>query len=329
MRYDGMRMSAPVIPQRRHRNWATVAALTAIIAVMAVLVAFSVPLYRLFCAATGLGGTTQRADAAIGPVADRAVTVRFSTDVAPGLPWRFEPEQREVSVRLGQEKLVFFSAENLTDEPIVGHATFNVTPTKAGIYFNKMQCFCFDEERLGARQKVEMPVDFFVDPKLADDPDTREVGSITLSYTFFRSADPEGAKDLSRFSASATPDPKRGEVLFAERCGACHAVDRNKVGPMLGGAFGRKAGAASGYKYSHALREAPASWSAGTLDKWLADPRKFIPGVRMPVRVLDPTTRRDIIAYLKSQGWQASAGGSAIRLRRQEPSGIFHQGAER
>ncbi len=296
-------------PQRKGRIRLTVAALTPVIALMVTLVAFSVPLYRLFCAATGFGGTTQRADAATGAVGDRAITVRFSTDVAPGLPWRFEPEQREVRVHLGEEKLVFFSAENLTDEPIVGHATFNVTPAKVGLYFKKIQCFCFDEERLGARQKVEMPVDFFVDPALASDPGAREVDTITLSYTFFRSTEPEGAKDLSRFVASAAPDPKRGETLFAERCGACHALDRDKTGPMLGSVFGRKAGAVPGYNYSPALREAGVRWSAGTLDQWLADPRRFVPGARMPVRVLDPTTRRDIIAYLEGQSQPAVTAG--------------------
>jgi cytochrome c oxidase assembly protein Cox11 len=285
------------------------------IAMMTVLVAFSVPLYRLFCAATGFGGTTQRAETTIGSVSDRTVTVSFSTDVAPGLPWRFEPEQRSVRVRLGEEKLVFFSAENLTDEPIVGHATFNVTPAKAGIYFNKIQCFCFDEERLGPREKVDMPVDFFVDQKLADDPETREIESITLSYTFFRSADPEGAKDLSRFVASATPDPRRGQALFAERCTACHALDANKTGPLLGGVVGRLAGIVSGYNYSPALHGAGLRWSADTLDQWLADPRKFIPRARMPVRVLDPTTRRDIIAYLEGLGRQAGAAHSSVTPR--------------
>jgi cytochrome c oxidase assembly protein subunit 11 len=307
-------MNAPVTPRHRQRERATVAALTALIAMMAVLVAFSVPLYRLFCAATGFAGTTQRADMATGAVGNRVVTVRFSTEVARALPWRFEPEQNEVRVRLGEEKLVFFLAENLTDEPVVGHATFDVTPTKTGVYFNKIQCFCFDEERLGARQKVEMPLDFFVDPKLADDPETREVDTITLSYTFFRSTDPEEAKDLSRFVASATPDPKRGEALFAERCGACHALDHNKTGPMLGTIFGRKAGMASGFNYSLALHNAAVSWSAGALDQWLADPRKFVPGTRMPVRVLDPTTRRDIIAYLKTRephARSAEAAGTA------------------
>lgn len=202
--------------QRKGRIRVTVAALTAVIAVMLTLVAFSVPLYRLFCAATGFGGATQRTDTAMGTVSDRMVAVRFSTDVVRDLPWRFEPEQREVKVHLGEEKLVFFSAENLSDKSIAGHATFNVTPAKTGVYFNKVQCFCFDEERLGPRQKVEMPVDFFVDAKLADNPETSEVNTITLSHTFFRSHDPEGAKDLSRFTASAIPDPKRGETLFAE-----------------------------------------------------------------------------------------------------------------
>ncbi len=296
----------------RKRNRITVAALVAVIGVMIVLVVFSVPLYRLFCAATGFGGTTQRADAASERIADRSILVRFTTDVSPDLPWRFEPEQREVRVRLGEEKLVFFSADNLTDQPIVGHATFNVTPTKTGQYFNKIQCFCFDEERLGPRQKVEMPVDFFVDPKLADDPDTREVNTVTLSYTFFRSAKPDGAKELSRFSPLTAPDVKRGEALFAERCAACHALDRNKVGPMLGTVYGREAGKASGYNYSPALREAAISWSADTLDRWLTDPRKFIPGARMPIRVLDATTRRDIIAYLKSEREKSDGTASKI-----------------
>jgi len=306
-------MAGPAIPQRRRNKRVTVAAQGAVIAVMIGLVAYSPTLYRLFCEATGFGGATQRAGADTGAVADRMVTVRFTTDVAPGLSWRFEPEQRQVRVRLGEEKLVFFSAENLTDEAIVGHATFNVTPTKTGRYFNKIQCFCFDEERLGPRQKVEMPVDFFVDPALTADPDTREVQTITLSYTFFRSADPEGAKDLSRFVASAAPAAKRGEALFTERCGACHALDRNKTGPLLGGVFGRKAGTALGYNYSPALREADLRWSGDALDHWLTDPRKFVPGARMPIRVPDPATRRDIIAYLERQGRPTVATGTASK----------------
>ena len=300
-------MTEPSSSGLRRRKGVTVAALGAVIAVMIVLVSFSVPLYRLFCAATGFGGATQRADAATGATTDRMVTVRFTTDVSPDLLWRFWPDQSEVKVHLGEEKLVFFSAENLTDKPIVGHATFNVTPTKAGLYFTKIQCFCFDEERLESHQKVDMPVDFFVDPALAKDRNADDVDTITLSYTFFRSADPEGAKDLSRFVVSAEPDPTRGKALFSERCAACHSLDTTKVGPPLGGVVGRYAGTVTGYNYSAAVRQAAVHWSAETLDRWLADPRRFIPGTRMPVRVLDPATRRDIIAYLEASSRHVSS----------------------
>jgi cytochrome c oxidase assembly protein Cox11 len=228
----------------RHRNLKVVLPAIGVIAIMLGLVAYSPTLYRLFCAATGFAGTTQRADSDTGAVSDRVVTVRFDSNVAPGLPWRFEPVQREVKVHLGEQQLVSFAAENLTDQPIVGHATFNVTPETTGIYFNKIQCFCFDEERLNAHQKVDMPVVFFVDPALATDPETRGVDTITLSYTFFRSVNPENGKDLSRFVAGAEPDPVHGQQLFSERCAACHALGANKTGPMLGGVFERKAGSA-------------------------------------------------------------------------------------
>jgi cytochrome c oxidase assembly protein subunit 11 len=152
-----------------------------------------------------------------------------------------------------------------------------------------------------------MPVDFFINPAITEDPNTAEVDTITLAYTFFRSVDPERAKDLSRFVAPETPDSKRGEALFAERCAACHALDANKTGPLLGGVVGRGAGTASGYNSSAALRESGLRWSADTLDRWLADPRKFVPGVRMPIKVLDPASRRDIIAYLETQARQVGA----------------------
>jgi len=285
----------------RRRNLKVVVPAVAVIGIMLGVVGYSPTLYRLFCAATGYGGTTQRVDSDMGTVSGRVITVQFDSNVAPGLPWRFEPVQREVKVRLGEQQLVSFTAENLTDQAIVGHATFNVTPQTTGIYFNKIQCFCFDEERLNAHQKVDMPVVFFVDPALASDPETRDVDTITLSYTFFRSVNPENAKDLSRFIASAEPDPVRGEQLFGERCAVCHALGANKTGPMLGGVFERKAGSAAGYKYSPALSSADLDWSAENLDRWLSDPRKFIVGARMPVRVLDEASRRDIIAYLDKE----------------------------
>ncbi len=291
----------PVRDLVRRRNLRVVVAAVAVIGIMLGLVAYSPTLYRLFCAATGYGGTTQRADSDTGTVSDRVITVRFDSNVAPGLAWRFEPVQREVNVHLGEQKLVSFTAENLTDQAIVGHATFNVTPQTSGIYFNKIQCFCFDEERLNAHQKVDMPVVFFVDPALATDPETRDVDTITLSYTFFRSVNPENARDLSRFVVAGEPDPMRGQQFFGERCAACHALDANKSGPMLRGVFNRKAGSAPAYKYSPALGDSDLSWSADNLDRWLTDPRKVVPGTRMPVRVLDGAIRKDIIAYLKQE----------------------------
>jgi len=191
------------------RNLAVACMLCVVIAGMTGLVAYSSTLYRLFCESTGFGGTTQRADAAkaaekaVAPGLGRPITIRFNTDVAPGLPWRFEPVLPEVTIRLGEEKLVYFRAENLSDNPTVGHATFNVTPEKTGQFFNKIQCFCFTEERLGAHEKVEMPVDFFVDPKLGTDLDTRDIETITLSYTFFASLAPRKGEDLSRLAGPA------------------------------------------------------------------------------------------------------------------------------
>jgi len=297
--------------QARHwRNVKVIAPLIAVLGVMCGTVAYSPTLYRMFCAATGYGGTTQRVLADTATISPQTVTVEFDSNVAPGLPWRFEPLQRNVTVHLGEQKLVLFSAENTGDEAMVGHATFNVTPQSSGIYFNKIQCFCFSEERLEAHEKVNMPVVFYVDPAFGSDPEMRGVSTITLGYTFFRSANPANAKDMSRFLANAAPDAVHGQELFAERCTACHAIDRNKIGPMLGGVVGRKAGAAAGYNYSVALKSAGLVWSTDKLDRWLADPRAFIPGVKMPVRVLDAPSRRDLVAYLQKESREHRDRGS-------------------
>ena len=164
----------------------TVVALVGIIFGMAGLTAAAVPLYRLFCQATGYGGTTQRADAAPGADGDVQITVRFNADTSTDLGWEFRPLQRSVKVRPGEEKIVAFHAVNRTAAPVVGTATFNVTPLKAGPYFDKVQCFCFTEQRLAPGEAVDMPVSFFVDPRLLEDPGTREIRTITLSYTMFR-----------------------------------------------------------------------------------------------------------------------------------------------
>jgi cytochrome c oxidase assembly protein subunit 11 len=287
---------------------ATLAALCAVIGVMVTLVAFSVPLYRLFCAATGYDGTTQRVTADTAVVSNRMVTVFFVTATDSRLPWKFAPVQDHIRVRLGQEALVFFTATNLSHEDIVGRALFNVTPDKAGLYFKKVQCFCFTQERLHAGQTVEMPVDFFVDPRIATADDTQDVDQITLSYTFFRATHADDIADLSRF-AHAPPDPAFGQTLFAEDCAECHRPDRNAAGPALGTVFGHAAGRVPGYPYSQALANSGIVWTAAELDRWIANPQALLPGALMPMRLGDPVARRDIIAYLKSLDRHGAAGG--------------------
>jgi|SRR5579872_885828 len=295
------------MPSRSRQNWQVIASCLAVLGIMCGIVAYSPTLYRMFCAATGYGGTTQRVAADAAAVSAQTVTVAFDASVAPGLDWRFAPVERTVAVHLGEQKLVYFTAENLGSTPAVAHATFNVTPQSSGIYFNKIQCFCFNEERLDAHQKVQMPVVFYVDPAFGKDPEMHGVTVITLGYTFFRSANPQNAKDLARFLVDAPPDAAHGKALFAERCSACHALDANKLGPALGGVVGRRVGSAAGYNYSPAVKNADFVWSADKLDRWLADPRAFIPGARMPVRVLDAPSRKDLIAYLERESGKAEA----------------------
>ena len=276
-----------------------VAAFLCVLAVMISLTSYSVTLYRLFCQVTGNGGTTQRVATNSTHERARMVTVFFDTSVAPGMPWKFTPMQRSVKVHLGEDAMAFFEAQNVSDHDIVGHATFNVTPDKIGIYFKKIQCFCFNEERLKAGEKVQMPVTFFVDPRLADDPSTTDVDEITLSYTFFQSKRPDEAIELSRF-ASTAPDAQAGAGLFTAQCAGCHALDRNKIGPDLGNVMGREAGSIAGYPYSVALKAAHVVWTPENLDKWLASPVGFVPGAQMPMQVTDAQMRKNIIAYLES-----------------------------
>ncbi|MBR45103.1 MAG: cytochrome c oxidase assembly protein [Rhodospirillaceae bacterium] len=145
----------------------------------------AVPLYDLFCRVTGFGGTTQVAEQAPAKVGDRVMTVQFNSDVARDVPWHFKPAQREVEIRVGEVGLAFYTAVNESDRAVLGTATFNVTPAKAGIYFTKVDCFCFEEQLLRPDESADLPVTFFVDPKIADDPNLDDVTTITLSYTFF------------------------------------------------------------------------------------------------------------------------------------------------
>jgi cytochrome c oxidase assembly protein Cox11 len=290
------------------RRGATLAGLCVIIGIMFTLVGFSVPLYRLFCAATGYNGTTQRVTVDTAAPSNRYVTVFFTTQTDSKLPWRFAPVQDHVRVRLGQEALVFFTATNRSQEDIVGRALFNVTPDKAGLYFKKVQCFCFTQERLHAGQTVEMPVDFFVDPRIAQADDTQDVDQITLSYTFFRATHANDIEDLSRF-AKAPPDPAFGRKLFAEDCAECHKLDRNAAGPALGAVFGHRAGLVAGYPYSAALAQSGIVWTAAELDRWLANPQGRVPGALMPLHLADAVARRDIIAYLRQLDTKPEVGG--------------------
>ena len=172
--------------RRRRRNGATVLLLVSVVAGMVGMSFASVPLYRLFCSATGFGGTTQRAVAAPTRIASGLITVRFEAQIAPGLDWEFRPLTDEISVHPGAQNQVFFRAVNRTTASVTARAIYNVTPTKAGIYFDKLQCFCFNNQTLAPGASVDMGVAFFVDPDILTDPSTSEVRSITLSYTMFR-----------------------------------------------------------------------------------------------------------------------------------------------
>jgi cytochrome c oxidase assembly protein subunit 11 len=146
----------------------------------------SVPLYNMFCKVTGFGGTTGSATAPTGEMTDRTVSVTFNTDIDPTLPWRFTAEQKEITLKVGEEVLVFFDAENLSDTLSYGTSVFNVTPHKAGEYFIKTECFCYQEQAIEPHQVVKMPVSFYIDPQIMDDNNLDDVKNITLSYTFFK-----------------------------------------------------------------------------------------------------------------------------------------------
>ncbi len=165
-------------------NRRTAALMGVIVAAMIGLAFASAPLYRAFCEATGFGGTPLRAERAPGAVAGE-VSVRFDANTHPGLPWRFEPEQTTVEIKPGAQTRIFYRAQNLSARAWTGQAAYNVSPDQVGKYFKKIQCFCFTEQTLKAGETVDMPVVFFVDPKIKQDPDTRDIGEITLSYTFY------------------------------------------------------------------------------------------------------------------------------------------------
>ena len=158
----------------------------------------AVPLYDLFCRVTGYGGTTQVAASGAGQILDREMVVRFDSSVNRKLPWHFTPEVVKLKVRVGETNLASYTATNQGDAPLVGTATFNVTPDKMGQYFNKIECFCFQEQLLEPGESMSMPVTFYVDPEIINDKYAKEVKTITLSYTFFKSLDDIPEIDLEK-----------------------------------------------------------------------------------------------------------------------------------
>ena len=182
-----MATDMPGAPGKRasRRRAATALILGGVVCGMVGLSFGAVPLYRLFCQVTGFGGTTQVAEEAPVEIGERVVTVRFNADTARDLPWYFKPEQREIKVRVGEMAMAFYNAVNQSDRALIGTSTFNVTPVKAGAYFNKIECFCFEEQTLAPGERADFPVSFFVDPDIVEDRRLDDVTTITLSYTFF------------------------------------------------------------------------------------------------------------------------------------------------
>lgn len=170
----------------------TVLQLVAVVVVMGGLAWASVPFYNWFCRVTGFGGTTGVAEQGASEILDRVVTIRFDASKAKDMPWEFKPVEREMKVRIGETGLAFYEAYNPTDKPVAGQASYNVTPYSAGGYFQKIACFCFTEQVLQPGERVEMPVTFFVDPEMVEDPEAQYVHTITLSYTFYEIDLPEG-----------------------------------------------------------------------------------------------------------------------------------------
>ncbi|HTK83527.1 MAG TPA: cytochrome c oxidase assembly protein [Patescibacteria group bacterium] len=201
----------------KQKNRRTVSTVLLVVAVMVGLSFASVPLYRLFCGATGFNGTTgvAKTGPAQDKIVDRIIKVRFVGNVARDVPWRFAPQQQEIAVKPGQTVKIAYNAENLSDATIDGTAVHNVTPLKAGYYFKKTQCFCFTDQVLKPHEKAVLPVVFFIDPALDKDHAMDDVTTITLSYTFFNKGSSDLDKTMEDFyntSAGAVPADKTAKT---------------------------------------------------------------------------------------------------------------------
>lgn len=192
------------LEQINRRNMKVLVTCVSVVVAMVGLSFASVPLYKVFCQVTGYGGTTQVAAEAPSEVLDREVTVRFDANVAPGLAWDFAPEAVSQTLQIGEVSLAFYTSENYGRSDTTGVATFNVTPLSAGQYFHKIQCFCFNEQTLEAGEHVRMPVYYYVDAALDDDPLLDHVETITLSYTFFAVDGPQASSRLRNMDVAAS-----------------------------------------------------------------------------------------------------------------------------
>jgi len=195
--------AAPHDPALARRLRGTAAICLGVVIGMIGLAYAAVPLYDLFCRVTGFAGTPLRGSAGGAPVLDHTVKVRFDANVAPGLDWRFTPETPEIEARVGETQTVFYKVRNAGSAAGTGTATFNVQPGQAGAYFVKIQCFCFQEQTLGAGEIMEFPVVFYIEPSIADEPNLKHLKSITLSYTYFASRN--GQPVAATSAAAAAP----------------------------------------------------------------------------------------------------------------------------
>jgi len=191
--------------QNTSSHWKVAAVCAGITGGMLGMAYAAVPLYKIFCQITGYAGTTQRAEAPTGTILDRDITIRFDANVSTALHWDFAPKERAVTLKIGEKGQTAYVAKNLGEDASFGTATFNVSPGVAGAYFNKIECFCFTEQKLAGGESVDMPVVFFVDPDIVNDPLLKDTNTITLSYTFFPDDEAETAANTK------SPSPKGGE----------------------------------------------------------------------------------------------------------------------
>ena len=208
-------MSSPETTSRQRKANHRTALISAVIVFGMTGAAFAaVPLYKRFCQLTGFDGTVRRAEAAPTTTLDRKLLIRFDANVR-GVPWDFAPDQPTQTVQIGKTGLAFFHVTNHSDKTITGHAAYNVVPETAAQYFQKLQCFCFTDQTLQPGQSMDFPVVYFVDPKYASDPETKDGGDITLSYTFFpvaapATADKTAANDRAKSSSALGASARAG-----------------------------------------------------------------------------------------------------------------------